>query len=151
MAAKDLQKQPAKRGPGKRFEPGQSGNPAGRKVGSRNKATMAAQALIDGKSSELINKALELALSGDGPVLRALLDRLCPAKRDAPVSISLPSMETLADLPKVTGAIMQAAAEGKITPSEATALSALVEGHRRALDTADLAERVAKLEEFKGL
>ncbi len=151
MAAKDLQKQPAKRGPGKRFEPGQSGNPAGRKVGSRNKSTMAAQALIDGKSSELINKALELALAGDGPVLRALLDRLCPAKRDAPVSISLPSMETPADLPKVTGAIMQAAAEGKITPSEASALAALVEGHRKALETADLAERVAKLEEFKGL
>lgn len=151
MAAKDLQKQPAKRGPGKRFEPGQSGNPAGRKVGSRNKATMAAQALIDGKSTELINKALELALKGDGPVLRALLDRLCPTKRDAPVSISLPSMETPADLPRVTGAIMQAAAEGKITPSEAAALAALVEGHRKALETADLAERVAKLEEFKGL
>lgn len=151
MAAKDLQKQPAKRGPGKRFEPGQSGNPSGRKVGSRNKATMAAQALIDGKSVELINKALELALAGDGPVLRALLDRLCPTKRDAPVSISLPSMETPADLPKVTGAIMQAAAEGKITPSEAAALAALVEGHRKALETADLAERVAKLEEFKGL
>lgn len=151
MAENDLKKQPAKRGPGKRFEPGQSGNPAGKPRGCRTRSVMLAQSIIDGKAKEVVEKALELALSGDGPVLRAILDRLCPTKRDAPVSIPLPSMETPADLPKVTGAIMQAAAEGRITPSEAAALSALVEGHRKALETADLAERVAKLEEMKGL
>ena len=46
---------------------------------------------------------------------------------------------------------MRAAAKGRITPCEAAALAALVEGHRKALETADLAERVAKLEEFKGI
>ena len=112
---------------------------------------MLAQSMIDGKAKEVVEKALELALAGDGPVLRAILDRLCPAKRDAAVSISLPSMETPADLPKVTGAIMQAAADGLITPSEATALAGLVETHRRALETSELSNRIAKLEERNGL
>ncbi|EFL51839.1 conserved hypothetical protein [Solidesulfovibrio fructosivorans JJ]] len=151
MAESPLKKQPKQRGAGKRFEPGQSGNPAGKPKGCRSRATMAAQALIDGKGKEVVEKALDLALAGDGPVLRAILDRLCPVKRDAPVSISLPSMETPADLPKITGAIMQAAAEGKITPSEAAALAGLVEAHRKAIETAELSDRIAKLEERSGL
>jgi hypothetical protein len=36
-----------------RFRPGQSGNPAGRPVGSRNKATLAAEALLDGEAEKL--------------------------------------------------------------------------------------------------
>ena len=151
MADNDQKKQPARRGPGKRFEPGQSGNPAGKPKGCRSRSVMLAQSMIDGKAKEVVEKALELALAGDGPVLRAILDRLCPAKRDAAVSISLPSMETPADLPKVTGAIMQAAADGLITPSEATALAGLVETHRRALETSELSNRIAKLEERNGL
>lgn len=44
---------------------------------------------------------------------------------------------------------MQAAAEGRITPSEASALAGLIDTHRKAIETADLAERIAKLEEDK--
>lgn len=151
MATKDLQKQPAKRGPGKRFEPGQSGNPAGRKVGSRNKATMAAQALIDGKAEEVVNKALELALAGDGPVLRAILDRLCPPRKDGPIKVTLPAMQSAADLSAAMSAILAACAAGELTPSEAATLAGLVETHRKAIETAELSDRISKLEERNGL
>jgi len=62
VAEKDLQKQPARRGPGKRFEPGQSGNPSGRKAGSVNRITQAAQELLNGEAKALTRKAVELAL-----------------------------------------------------------------------------------------
>jgi hypothetical protein len=47
--------------PGRPFE---HGNP-GRPKGSRNKATLAAEALLDGEAETLTHKAIELAKGGD--------------------------------------------------------------------------------------
>lgn len=132
------------------FQPGQSGNPAGKPKGARNRATRAAQALIDGKAEEVVEKALELALAGDGPVLRAILDRLCPPRKDSPIKVTLPAIETAADIPATMSSILASVAAGALTPSEATALTGLVEAHRRALETSELEQRIAALEQIKG-
>ena len=50
---------------GRPFEKGQSGNPAGRRVGCRNKTTIAAAALLTGEAEALTRRAVELALVGD--------------------------------------------------------------------------------------
>jgi Family of unknown function (DUF5681) len=55
---------------GRPFEPGQSGNPAGRPKGSRNKATLAVEALLDGEAEEITRKAIELAKKGDLAAIR---------------------------------------------------------------------------------
>ncbi len=128
------------------FQPGQSGNPAGKPKGAKNHATRMIQALLDSRGKEIAEKAIELALSGDGPVLRAILDRLCPAKRDAPVSLVLPKVESVADIPAVTAAVLEAVARGELTPSEAQAVAGLVEAHRKAVELADIEKRVAALE-----
>ncbi len=47
-----------------RFKPGKSGNPNGRPLGSRNKATLAVEALLDGQSEALTQKVMDLALVG---------------------------------------------------------------------------------------
>ncbi len=59
---------------GRPFEKGRSGNPAGRRIGSRNKATLAAAALLAGKSEVLTRKAVELALVGDPTAMRLCLE-----------------------------------------------------------------------------
>jgi hypothetical protein len=46
---------------GRPFAPGNPGRPKG----SRNKATLAAEALLDGEAEALTRKAIELALAGD--------------------------------------------------------------------------------------
>src|SRR5271157_1601880 len=51
-------------GPSKK---GRSGNPGGRRRGSRNKATLAAAALLAGESEALTRKAGEMALAGRPP------------------------------------------------------------------------------------
>ena len=48
-----------------RFKPGQSGNPAGKPRGLRNKVTLAVEALLDGEAEKLTRKAVELCLKGD--------------------------------------------------------------------------------------
>lgn len=59
----------------------------------------------------------------------------------------LPVIETAADCAKAQARITQAVAAGAILPSEGEALAGLVEQQRRSLETSDLAERLAAIEE----
>jgi Family of unknown function (DUF5681) len=59
------------------FSKGQSGNPAGKPPGARHRASMAAEALLDGEVQALTRKAIERALEGDGVALRLCLESSC--------------------------------------------------------------------------
>lgn len=129
-----------------RFQAGQSGNPAGKRAGTRNRASLAVETLLDGEAEALTRRVIEMALDGDGPAMRLCLDRLCPPRKDRPVTFELPPVETVADVAKATAAIVKAVAAGEISPAEAQEVAGVLELHRRALDTSDLAARVAALE-----
>lgn len=68
------------------FQPGQSGNPAGRPKGSRNKATVALEKILNGDAESILRKAIELAQDGDPTALRRCLDRLLPPRKDRPIT-----------------------------------------------------------------
>ena len=70
------------------FQPGQSGNRAGKRKGTRNKVTLAIEALLDGEAETLTRKAIELAKLGDLAALRVCLDRIAPPWKTAPCSLS---------------------------------------------------------------
>jgi hypothetical protein len=97
------------------FQPGQSGNPAGRPKGSRSKAMQALDAIFDGEAEAITNKVIELEKDGDTQALRMCLDRLVPPRRDRPVTFELPPIETTADLTRTTNAMLQAVATGELT------------------------------------
>ncbi len=120
MAEKTTQKQ--RHG----FQPGQSGNPSGRPRGSLNRATLAAQTLLDGEAEKLTRKAVEMALAGDPTALRICLDRILPPRRDRPVSIDLPEITDAADAATAFSAIIKATASGELTPTEAKSLSDMI-------------------------
>jgi hypothetical protein len=128
-----------------RGRPFESGNP-GRPKGARNRATLAAEALLDGESEELTRKAIELAKAGDTTALRLCLERLIPARRDKPVNFDLPPIETADDTAKAMGAILAAVAGGEISPSEGTEVARLLEGFVKTLETAEFERRLAALE-----
>ncbi len=129
------------------FQKGQSGNPAGRAPGSKNRVTVALDALLDGEAQEITRKAIELAKSGDTVALRMCLDRLMPVRKDRPIRFELPSIDKAGDLTKATGALLAAVAAGDLTPSEAAELGKLVDAHVRAVEAVDLHQRLARLEE----
>ena len=80
-------------GRGRPFPKGQSGNPAGRPAGARNRRTLAAVRLLDGEAEALTRKAVELALAGDAMALKLCLERILPPARERAVRFALPAIE----------------------------------------------------------
>ena len=93
------------------FKPGESGNPAGRPRGSRNKTTLAIEALLDGEAEALTRKAIERALAGDPQALRLCLDRIAPPRRDRPTPFALPALAEAADARDAFAAVVRAVAD----------------------------------------
>jgi hypothetical protein len=119
---------------------------AGKPRGTRHKATQAVMALLEGQAEALTQRAVDLALAGDGVALRLCLERLAPPRRDAAIQFALPRMTSAHDAAEAAGAILQAVAEGSLTPGEGTAVMALAEAFRRTLETSALEARIAALE-----
>ncbi len=122
---------PLARGRRRLFQPGQSGNPAGRRRGSRNKATLAAATLLYGEALALTRRAVEAALAGDMLAMRLCIERVLPRCYERPVTFSLPSLAAVGngeiDEPspqnasRAMNAVTTALACGEITPGEAPA------------------------------
>jgi Family of unknown function (DUF5681) len=129
------------------FQPGQSGNPAGRPRGARNKATLLAEALLDGEAQEIMGAAIKKAKEGDPTVLRLCLERMVPRPRDHAVEFELPKLETAADALAATAAILDAVANGKLTPSAGGEITKIVDSFRRSVEATDFEARLAQLEQ----
>jgi Family of unknown function (DUF5681) len=131
---------------GRPFQKGQSGNPDGRPKGSRNATTLALENLLDGQATALTQKAIDLALAGDMAALRLCLDRILPPRKDRPVTFTLPPIDSAQDAAATVSAVLAAVAAGEITPADAGEISKLIESYVRAFETAELAERLDRLE-----
>lgn len=137
--------EPRKPRAGTRGRPFEPGNP-GRVRGSRNRATLAAEALLDGEADAITRKAIEMALEGDTVALRLCMERLVPPRKDRPVAIELPAITQAADHPAAIAQIFDSVASGDLTASEAQALSSVLEQHRRSVETVEMMARIEALE-----
>ena len=129
------------------FKPGKSGNPRGRPRGARNRATLAAEALLDGEAEAITRKCIDLALAGDHTALRLCLSRILPVRRDREIVLDLERLRGSKDALRAIETILRAVADGKITPSEGQAVAAMVETHRRTFEVEELETRIERLEE----
>jgi len=137
----------ARKGRGRPFAKGQSGNPGGRPHGSTNRATRAAELLLDGEATALTRKAVELALAGDAAALRLCLDRTVAPRRERSVELALPPIHSAADILGAIKVVGGAVGRGTITPGEAVALCQMIETFLRAIDASDFENRLRRLEE----
>lgn len=144
MAVNPLQKQRG-RGPGRPFPRGQSGNPAGRPMGSRNAATQLAEAMLDGEAEALMRTLVERALEGDAAMLKLAVERIVP-RRARTQPFALPALNSAADFAPAMQAIARAAAEGAITALDAAEFARMVEIALRAAEVSDFDRRLAALE-----
>ncbi|WP_395688569.1 DUF5681 domain-containing protein [Aestuariivirga sp.] len=143
MAEKTARKQ---RGSGRPFQRGWSGNPAGRPLGSRNRVTLAVEGLMQGRAEAITQRVVNAALEGDMAAVKLVIDRIAPARKSRPIQIDLPEVNDAAGIAQAQATVVAAVAGGEITPEEATGLSGLLEGLRRALETGELEARIRRLE-----
>jgi hypothetical protein len=130
---------------GRPFEKGRSGNPGGRRQGSRYKTTLAAATLLAGEAEALTRKAVEMALAGDPTAMRLCIERVLPPCRERTVKFSLPTTEGVRigenrgpssrEISLAMNAVTSALAQGEITPSEAEKIAGVVETFVRAIET----------------
>ena len=123
-----------------RFQKGQSGNPRGRPKGSLNRATILAQALIDGQSEALTQTLIQMALERDPVAMRLSMERILPPRKDRPVSFQLRPIGSARDAAEAQSDIAAAVSSGRMTPAEGADLSKVLANAARAFEVAELAE-----------
>ena len=122
-----------------------SGN-SGRPKGSRNKATIAIDSLLEGQAEALTQTAISKALGGDSIALRLCMDRIAPPMKDKPVVFPLPKMRDAMDASEAAGSVLSAVSDGTLTPIEGTRVMGLIDSYRRTLELTDIEQRLLALE-----
>lgn len=124
-----------------RFKKGQSGNPAGKPKGARDKRTEL-RSLLEPHRTALVMKAVAMALAGDTTAMRICLDRLIAPVRGNPVSIG----DLSGSLTERGDRVMAAIAQGNISAEEAASLMAVIQSQARIIEADELDKRLSALE-----
>ena len=129
-----------------RWQPGTSGNPAGKPKGARHAALLALDAIGAEGAEDVMRGVLATAKGGDMRAADILPRRPWPERKGRPVPLDLPAITGPSDIAAALAAITAAVAAGDLSPEEAAAVAAVLETQRRAIETGELEQRVAGLE-----
>ncbi len=136
---------------GRPFQPGQSGNPAGKPKGARNRALAALDAIGEEHAPAILQTVVDAAKGGDVRAAETILSRIWPVRKGRPVSgVELPAIATPADLVTALSVVAKAVGDGDLSPDEAQAVAGILEIQRRAAETLNLEQRLAALEQKSG-
>lgn len=128
------------------FEKGQSGNPAGRPRGVQDARTEW-RGELEKHGTELVAKAVKMALDGDSQALKLCIDRAIPAYRPAaePVTFEMTG-DTLTEKAE---SILTAVAAGEVDPQTGKALVDAIGSLVKVTEIDDITRRLAQLEGAK--
>jgi len=142
----DAEKTGEKQRRGRPFEAGRSGNPKGRPPGRRTAAAIIAERLLEDEARDVVQTVIDSAKNGDMVAARLVLERTVPVRKGRPVRFDLPPVESATGVMTALSAVLAAVAAGDLTTEEGQAIGALLESHRRAIETVEIEQRLAALE-----
>ncbi|MGA2129745.1 MAG: methyltransferase domain-containing protein [Xanthobacteraceae bacterium] len=126
-----------------RFPPGDSGNPAGRPPGSRDKSTLAVEDALAARAEEVVDALVRAACEGNGAALRICFDRLAPPAKGRPVRFPLPPLGCRDDVIAAGAAIVMGMADGDLTPAQARDMLEVLQAFAKLLPSPPKAGRAA--------
>jgi hypothetical protein len=129
-----------------KFQPGRSGNPAGKVRGTKHRVTILAERLMADDAQDVVRTVIAAAKGGDMSACKLVLDRIAPIRRGAPIKFTLPELATASDLPAAIAIITKQVANGTLSLEEGSMVAGMLEARRKALETAELGERIARIE-----
>jgi hypothetical protein len=115
---------------------GDSGNPAGRAIASRNRKTLLAEDILAGHCEDLMRRLVERAMSGDGTAMRLCQERVLPRMRDRPVVCPLPTIAKPGDVVAAAAEIQAAVCAGALSPREGMDMLRLIDRVAQAVANA---------------
>lgn len=126
------------------WQPGQSGNPKGRPVGSRNRKNVIADEFAK-EGSSVARVVMDAALKGDMQAANLVLSRLSPPLRARSEKVQF---ELTPDAPLTTQAqqILSAVAAGEVDPETGQLLINCISSFAGLKATDELEARIAALE-----
>jgi hypothetical protein len=124
-----------------RFVPGQSGNPAGKKPGTKNRKTLMMEALRDGEDVAAARVVIEKALAGDAVAARFVVALVSPKPRGRTIHLEMPE-EDDCNVVTAFNVTLRAMCNGEITPDEALQVSRFLDGRRKVLQAWQLEEKL---------
>src|SRR5476649_43591 len=113
-----------------RFVAGASGNPSGKRPGTRNRRTVLAEALRDGEDNAVARVVIDKAVAGDAVTARFLLGLLSPKPRGRAITLDLPEDARPGDVVAAFDATLAAMAAGEITPDAALTITRILDGRQ---------------------
>jgi hypothetical protein len=129
-----------------KFEPGRSGNPAGRPKGVKDKRNELRE-MLAANAPALLQAAINRAIDGDSVVLNALISKIVPKGLPQP----LPSLDADATIEHNAHAILASVIDGSITIEEAGGVLALLKGQADLADRGPMLDAIGTLLKDRGL
>lgn len=130
-----------------RFQKGSSGNPRGKAKGTKNRATLAAEQLLQGELESICRRLIQEATSGNMQAIKMILDRVLPPKRNSYISFKLPDLDDSSGFLHAIDSVMKAVSQGNLSVEDAEALTKMIDIYIRAKEAYEYEERLSKIEQ----
>lgn len=127
---------------GRPFQPGNSGKPKG----ARHRATQMIENILAEGAEATARATVTAAENGDMTAARLVLDRVCPLRKGRPIRLSIPAIDTPAEISAALSTVTLAMCRGEITPEETAVIASVIKAKSELVSVVELEARIRELE-----
>lgn len=115
--------------------------------GHRHRVTVAMENLMAGQWESITQTVIQAALRGDIAAAKLVVDRISPPRRGSVVTLDdFPAINSVADIPAASAALVAAVANGQISAEEAAPISKMLAEYVTAVEATTQAARIDEIE-----